>query len=85
MSKYRTELPQLDGGIFLTDGDMETCLIYHNGIDLPKFSAVHLMTSPAGRYRFHFRDPDLAAPVRTGAARSASTKGRLAEANRVIP
>jgi homocysteine S-methyltransferase len=38
----------LAGGIFLTDGGMETCLIYHNGIDLPEFSAVHLMTSPAG-------------------------------------
>jgi S-methylmethionine-dependent homocysteine/selenocysteine methylase len=49
MSKYRTGLPQLDGGLFLTDGGLETCLIYHDEIDLPEFSAVYLVTSDWGR------------------------------------
>jgi hypothetical protein len=26
---YRDHLPQLDGGLFLTDGGIETVLIYH--------------------------------------------------------
>jgi len=29
--KYRTHLPQLDGGLFLTDGGLETTLVFHEG------------------------------------------------------
>jgi hypothetical protein len=29
MSKYRNSLPQLNGGLFLTNGGLETTLIYH--------------------------------------------------------
>lgn len=32
-------LPQLDGSIFLTDGGVETDLIFHHGIDLPEFAS----------------------------------------------
>jgi homocysteine S-methyltransferase len=32
---YRDHLPQLDGGLFLTDGGIETTLIFHRGLDLP--------------------------------------------------
>jgi S-methylmethionine-dependent homocysteine/selenocysteine methylase len=36
-------LPQLDGGLFLTDGGIETTLIFHNGLDLPAFAAFVLL------------------------------------------
>jgi homocysteine S-methyltransferase len=32
---YRSGLPQLDGGLFLTDGGIETSLIFHRGFDRP--------------------------------------------------
>src|SRR6185295_19661568 len=34
-AKYRHRLPQLDGRKFLTDGGIETCLIFHEGWNLP--------------------------------------------------
>jgi homocysteine S-methyltransferase len=33
MPKYRHDLPQRRGGIFLADGGLETTLIFHEGID----------------------------------------------------
>jgi len=48
MSKYRTHLPQLDGGRFLTDSGLETILIFHKGIDLPYFAAFDLLRDQAG-------------------------------------
>jgi hypothetical protein len=36
---YRNKLPQLSGDLFLTDGGLETTLIFHEGIDLPEFAA----------------------------------------------
>jgi homocysteine S-methyltransferase len=47
--KYRNRLPQLDDRIFLTDGGMETTLIFHNGIDLPHFAAFDLLRHQDGR------------------------------------
>jgi hypothetical protein len=32
---YRDHLPQLDGSLFLTDGGIETVLIFHEGLDRP--------------------------------------------------
>ena len=49
MAKYRHDLPQRHGGIFLTDGGMETTLIFHEGIELPHFAAFVLLDSPEGR------------------------------------
>ena len=43
MSKYRKQLPQLSGGLFLTDGGIETTLIFHDGLELPYFAAFHLL------------------------------------------
>jgi S-methylmethionine-dependent homocysteine/selenocysteine methylase len=40
--------PQLDGGMFITDGGMETVLIFQQGIDLPDFAAFVLLEDPAG-------------------------------------
>ena len=41
-------LPQLAGGLFLSDGGLETSLIYLDGIDLPQFAAFPLLDSEAG-------------------------------------
>lgn len=45
---YRDHLPQLDGGVFLTDGGLETTLIFHDGVDLPAFAAFPLLEDAAG-------------------------------------
>ena len=45
---YRERLPQLDGGVFLTDGGIETTLIYHHGLDLPLFAAFDLLKDDEG-------------------------------------
>ncbi|MCA6111768.1 homocysteine S-methyltransferase family protein [Bradyrhizobium cenepequi] len=48
MAKYRHDLPQRHGGIFLTDGGMETTLIFHHGVELPHFAAFVLLDSEEG-------------------------------------
>lgn len=48
MAKYRHRLPQLDGGMFLTDAGIETTLIFHDGQDLPYFAAFHLLRDAEG-------------------------------------
>lgn len=49
MPKYRENLPQLNGKMFLTDGGLETTLIFHERIDLPHFAAFDLLKSTDGR------------------------------------
>jgi S-methylmethionine-dependent homocysteine/selenocysteine methylase len=44
-----SRLPQLDADIFLSDGGIETTLIYLEGIDLPDFAAFVLLDDDAGR------------------------------------
>jgi homocysteine S-methyltransferase len=44
-----TSLPQLSGTPLVTDGGMETDLIFHHGVDLPHFAAFPLVETPAGR------------------------------------
>ena len=46
--RYRDQLPQLDGRLFMTDGGLETTLIFHDGFDLPEFAAVDLLRSEDG-------------------------------------
>jgi len=48
MTKYRDSLPQLSNAFFLTDGGIETTLIFHEGLDLPHFAAFHLLKDKAG-------------------------------------
>jgi homocysteine S-methyltransferase len=48
MTRYRSALPQLAGGLFLTDGGIETTLIHHHGCELPDFAAFDLLKSSAG-------------------------------------
>ena len=49
MAKYRYALPQMQGGIFLSDGGMETTLIFHEGLELPHFASFVLLATEAGR------------------------------------
>lgn len=46
---YRHKLPQMDGGHFLTDGGLETTLIFHEGWELPAMEAFILLESARGR------------------------------------
>jgi S-methylmethionine-dependent homocysteine/selenocysteine methylase len=46
--RYRDQLPQLDGRLFMTDGGLETTLIFQEGFDLPEFAAVDLLRSDEG-------------------------------------
>ena len=48
MAKYRSDLPQLKGKLFLTDGGLETTLIFHDGFELPHFAAFDLLNSERG-------------------------------------
>lgn len=48
MSKYRSHLPQLRGELFLTDGGLETTLIFHEGLALPCFAAFDLLKNAEG-------------------------------------
>ena len=47
-SRYRHHLPQLDGSFFLTDGGLETSLIFHDGLELPQFAAFDLLKDDEG-------------------------------------
>jgi S-methylmethionine-dependent homocysteine/selenocysteine methylase len=48
MARYRHSLPQRSGGMFLTDGGIETTLIFNEGLDLPHFAAFDLLKTPEG-------------------------------------
>ncbi len=48
MSKYRTCLPQLGQITFLSDGGIETSLIYDDGLELPYFAAFDLLRNHEG-------------------------------------
>jgi len=48
MSRYRNALPQLGGDLFLTDGGIETTLIFREGFELPHFAAFLLLRTREG-------------------------------------
>jgi len=56
-AKYRERLPQVSAEVFLTDGGIETTLIYLEGLELPCFAAFDLLRSERGRetLRKYFR------------------------------
>jgi hypothetical protein len=43
MAKYRHNLPQLLNDLFITDGGLETTLIFHEGWELPEFASFDLL------------------------------------------
>lgn len=49
MTRYRRQLPQLGDAAFLSDGGLETTLIFHEGVDLPHFAAFTLLDTVEGR------------------------------------
>jgi homocysteine S-methyltransferase len=46
--KYRSHLPQLDGGPFLSHAGIETVLIFNEGLELPEFAAFLLLEDEDG-------------------------------------
>ena len=48
MSRYRPSLPQLGDDLVLTDGGLETTLIFLRGIELREFAAIDLFRQPRG-------------------------------------
>lgn len=65
---HRDRLPQLDGELFLTDGGIETSLIFHQGLDLPEFAAFVLLDSDEGLEHLRsYYEPYLALARESGA------------------
>jgi homocysteine S-methyltransferase len=76
MARYRNRLPQLGPGLYLTDGGIETTLIFHEGLELPDFAAFHLLKTPAGEaaLRKYFRTyAELAKRFATGLVLESAT------------
>ena len=48
MTEFRKSLPQLGGDFFLTDGGIETTLIFLEGLELPDFAAFDLLKRKEG-------------------------------------
>jgi S-methylmethionine-dependent homocysteine/selenocysteine methylase len=44
----RQQLPRLGGAAFITDGGLETTLIFRNGLELPDFASFVLLDEPEG-------------------------------------
>jgi homocysteine S-methyltransferase len=68
-AKYRRSLPQADGTLFLTDGGIETTLIFQDGLELPHFAAFHLLRDARSRpflVKYYERYIDIARANRTG-------------------
>ena len=69
MSAMDHVLPQLGGELFLTDGGIETSLIFEDGLDLPLFAAFDLLKDATGTQalrRYFRRYRDLAREAGTG-------------------
>ncbi len=47
--RWRHALPQLADRPFLSDGGLETTLIFHDGLELPHFASVTMLDRPGGR------------------------------------
>jgi S-methylmethionine-dependent homocysteine/selenocysteine methylase len=67
MAKYRTRLPQLGERAFLTDGGLETTLIFNQGWKLPYLEAFTLVDSEHGRAAIlAYYEPYLTIALRSG-------------------
>lgn len=69
MSKYRSNLPQLSGGLFLTDGGIETTMVFHENLELPYFAAFDLLNDANGREalnRYFHKHCQIAIAYKTG-------------------
>jgi len=69
MKTYRNCLPQLSHSMFLTDGGLETTLIFHEELELPYFAAFDLLKDPSGLdilKKYYRRYADIAKKHGTG-------------------
>lgn len=69
LRKYRNDLPQLRGEHLLTDGGIETTLMFHDGLDLPYFASFHTLKSDDGTQalrRYYERYAQIALAQDTG-------------------
>ena len=76
MAKYRNALPQLGGGVFLTDCGLETDLIFHEGFEMPLFASFPLLENEAGRTalrNYYLRCAQVATEARLGFILEAAT------------
>jgi homocysteine S-methyltransferase len=76
MNAIRKSLPQLGGDLFLTDGGIETTLIFLESLDLPHFAAIDALRSGEGEaaLRRYFRAYlGLAERFRTGLVLESAT------------
>ena len=48
MTKYRQQLPQLADKLFVTDGGLETVLVFQQQIELPEFASIDLLQRKDG-------------------------------------
>lgn len=48
MMQHNDAFPQMGDTLYLTDGGIETTLIFHEGLELPDFAAFHLLKTPEG-------------------------------------
>jgi S-methylmethionine-dependent homocysteine/selenocysteine methylase len=67
--RFREGLPQLaDDRLFVTDGGIETVLIFHRGLELPEFAAFDLLKDEAGTAALRdYYEPYLAIAREAGA------------------
>ena len=68
-TETRRRLPQLEGGVFLTEGGLETELVFLHGIDLPDFASFPLVESADGStllHDYYESFVDIARRARTG-------------------
>ena len=76
MTLYRNSLPQLGDALFVTDGGIETALIFNEGIELPDFAAFDLFRRPGGEAalrRYYARYVRIAAQFRAGMVLESAT------------
>jgi S-methylmethionine-dependent homocysteine/selenocysteine methylase len=76
MAKYRSALPQVTGGMFLTDGGLETDLIFHEGFEMPLFASFPLLETEAGRTalrNYYLRFAQVASEAQCGFILEAAT------------
>lgn len=69
MPRYRHRLPQLEGALFITDGGLETTMLFHEGFELPYLSALPLLRDERARAamrRYFARFADIAAKAGAG-------------------
>ena len=69
MTRYRNNLPQMNGRQFLSDSGLETVMIFQEGFELPYFAAFTLLDTAKGRdalSRYFDRHIDIALSQKMG-------------------